>query len=222
MRGSTQWSNNESADVCTTKLRWDRQVRQAKNHFSLLRSGVMGCRRRRLRLHQRQMSSEHMPIDRQARISKWSWLDFIQRLFCADGCCATAKSNVHAVFLGIAISHIIYRFTRCIQLDGHLQVRRSFVVYFFKDSWHKQVTQFSEWNFRRDSTIVAPYKKWAYYDPRVKQMKQTQNYAQNKTKKVAWFVSNCGARNGRLSYARELQKHIQVWSRNRNLIECPK
>ena len=27
---------------------------------------------------------------------------------------------------------------------------------------------------------------------------------------VAWFVSNCGARNGRLEYARELAKHIQV------------
>lgn len=69
-------------------------------------------------------------------------------------------------------------------------------------------------------------------------MEQDRNFAQNKTKKVAWFViyyldyfkiklntinqyiyklfrldrfvSNCGARNGRLNYAHELQKHIQV------------
>lgn len=41
-------------------------------------------------------------------------------------------------------------------------------------------------------------------------MEQDRNYAQNKTKKVAWFVSNCGARNGRLNYAHELQKYIQV------------
>lgn len=64
--------------------------------------------------------------------------------------------------------------------------------------------------FRKDSDIVAPYEKWEYYDPRVKQMEQDRNYALNKTRKVAWFVSNCGARNGRLQYAHELQKHIQV------------
>lgn len=41
-------------------------------------------------------------------------------------------------------------------------------------------------------------------------MAQARDYAANKTKKVAWFVSNCGARNGRLAYARELAKHISV------------
>jgi len=41
-------------------------------------------------------------------------------------------------------------------------------------------------------------------------MEQERNYALNKTRKVAWFVSNCGARNGRLQYAHELQKHIEV------------
>ena len=34
--------------------------------------------------------------------------------------------------------------------------------------------------------------------------------AGNKTKMVAWFVSNCNARNRRLEYARELAKHVQV------------
>lgn len=63
---------------------------------------------------------------------------------------------------------------------------------------------------RRDSEIVAPYEKWVYYDPRVHQIEQDRNYAQNKTKKVAWFVSNCSARNGRLQYAHELQKYIDV------------
>jgi len=38
----------------------------------------------------------------------------------------------------------------------------------------------------------------------------TKNYAEGKTRKVAWFVSNCGARNKRLEYARELSKHIDV------------
>lgn len=63
---------------------------------------------------------------------------------------------------------------------------------------------------RRDSTIMAPYEKWQYYDTKVQQQEQDHNYALNKTKKVAWFVSNCGARNGRLHYAHELQKHIEV------------
>lgn len=64
--------------------------------------------------------------------------------------------------------------------------------------------------YRRDSDIVAPYEKWEYYDPRIKQIEQDRNYALNKTKKVAWFVSNCGARNGRLQFAHELQKYIDV------------
>lgn len=59
---------------------------------------------------------------------------------------------------------------------------------------------------------MAPYEKWEYYNPNVKQMEQERNYALNKTKKVAWFVSNCGARNGRLKFAHELAKHIQVSS----------
>lgn len=63
---------------------------------------------------------------------------------------------------------------------------------------------------RRDSTVMAPYEKWQYYDTKVQQLEQDHNYALNKTKKVAWFVSNCGARNGRLQYAHELQKHIEV------------
>lgn len=69
---------------------------------------------------------------------------------------------------------------------------------------------------RKDSTIVAPYEKWEYYDPRIKQMEQDRNFALNKTKKVAWFVSNCGARNGRLNYAHELRKYIQVIFKNRS------
>lgn len=68
--------------------------------------------------------------------------------------------------------------------------------------------------YRKDSDVVAPYEKWEYYDHRVKQLEQDRNYALNKTRKVAWFVSNCGARNGRLQYAHELQKHIQVCTIN--------
>jgi glycoprotein 3-alpha-L-fucosyltransferase len=63
---------------------------------------------------------------------------------------------------------------------------------------------------RSDSTIVAPYERWQYYNENVRGLDLNKNYGANKTKAVAWFVSNCGARNGRLDYAKELQKYIQV------------
>lgn len=63
---------------------------------------------------------------------------------------------------------------------------------------------------RHDSTIPAPYGKWLYYNPEIRQTEQHRNYAANKTKKVAWFVSNCNDQNGRLKYAHELQKYIEV------------
>lgn len=44
----------------------------------------------------------------------------------------------------------------------------------------------------------------------MRKKQQTRNYAANKRKKVAWFVSNCKAHNGRLKYGRELAKYITV------------
>ncbi|XP_013186239.2 glycoprotein 3-alpha-L-fucosyltransferase A [Amyelois transitella] len=64
--------------------------------------------------------------------------------------------------------------------------------------------------YRRDSDIVAPYERWVYHDSLVTENKMERNYAANKTKKVAWFVSNCHARNRRLQYARQLSKFISV------------
>ena len=49
-----------------------------------------------------------------------------------------------------------------------------------------------------------------YYNENVKSIEQPRDIAANKTKAVAWFVSNCGARNGRLNYAKELSKYIEV------------
>lgn len=99
-------------------------------------------------------------------------------------------------------------------------VRRSlnqiYMIYFLECPYHTQnIVPFPDvfnWTatYRSDSDIVAPYEKWEYYDPRVKQLEQDRNYAYNKTKKVAWFVSNCNARNNRLQYANELAKYIEV------------
>ena len=59
--------------------------------------------------------------------------------------------------------------------------------------------------YRSDSTLVTPYERWQYYQEDVQSRPQNFNYAANKTKKVAWFVSNCAARNGRLDYAKDLR-----------------
>lgn len=97
----------------------------------------------------------------------------------------------------------------------HRPSKQIFMIYFLECPYHTQhikVPDVFNWTatYRRDSDIVAPYEKWEYYDSKVRQVEQDHNYALNKTKKVAWFVSNCGARNGRLQYAHELQKYIQV------------
>lgn len=42
------------------------------------------------------------------------------------------------------------------------------------------------------------------------QVELNQNYAQNKTKLVAMFVSNCNTDNERLLYAKELNNYISV------------
>ena len=57
-----------------------------------------------------------------------------------------------------------------------------------------------------------------YYNDNVKSLDQDRDIAANKTKAVAWFVSNCGARNGRLNYAKELGKYIQVSRQQKELL----
>lgn len=66
--------------------------------------------------------------------------------------------------------------------------------------------------YRWDSTIVTPYAKFVPYDAtdgRPTEFRR-RNYAANKTKMVAWFVSNCNAKNDRLELARELAKYVPV------------
>ena len=65
--------------------------------------------------------------------------------------------------------------------------------------------------YRRDSTIVTPYEKFDPYKA-TEAKNSIHNYNRNhtKTRKVAWFVSNCHTSNGRMEYVRELQRYIQV------------
>ncbi|XP_050535701.1 glycoprotein 3-alpha-L-fucosyltransferase A-like isoform X1 [Daktulosphaira vitifoliae] len=94
--------------------------------------------------------------------------------------------------------------------------RQVWILYFLESPYHTELITYNDvfnWTatYRHDSDIVTPYERWAYYDPLITQKDQLdRNYAFNKTKQVAWFVSNCGAKNGRLHYARELSKYISV------------
>ncbi|GAB6029232.1 hypothetical protein CHUAL_005000 [Chamberlinius hualienensis] len=82
--------------------------------------------------------------------------------------------------------------------------------YHTHDVPHQNVINWTA-TYRHDSDIVTPYEKFVPYD-KSKRIRLTplKNYAENKTKKVAWFVSNCGAQNGRNAYAAQLGKHIEV------------
>ncbi|XP_055373371.1 glycoprotein 3-alpha-L-fucosyltransferase A [Condylostylus longicornis] len=114
----------------------------------------------------------------------------------------------------VSADMILYK-DHYIATGTHRPSKQVYMLYFLECPYHTEhvrVPDAFNWTstYRKDSDIVAPYEKWEYYNDAVKQMKQERNYALNKTKKVAWFVSNCGARNGRLAYAHELQKYIDV------------
>ncbi|OQR70562.1 fucosyltransferase-like [Tropilaelaps mercedesae] len=67
--------------------------------------------------------------------------------------------------------------------------------------------------YRHDSDLVAPYEKWVPYpdvteDPTLEEVPAS--IFESRTKDVAWFVSNCNARNNRLQFARKLGAYINV------------
>ncbi|XP_047136793.1 glycoprotein 3-alpha-L-fucosyltransferase A isoform X1 [Hydra vulgaris] len=65
--------------------------------------------------------------------------------------------------------------------------------------------------YRRDSVISTPYERFTPYLNVSKFPKNPlRNYALNKTKSVAWFVSNCADDNGRSILAKKLSKYIKV------------
>ena len=88
------------------------------------------------------------------------------------------------------------------------------LIYLQESPIYTQIINESVFNwtstYRSDSTIVAPYGKWQYYNDQVRQLPVKQNYAENKTKSVAWVVSHCDTSNRRMEYAKELAKYIQV------------
>ena len=65
--------------------------------------------------------------------------------------------------------------------------------------------------YRRDSDLCTPYGRFRKYKYNNKlQQNNEKNFAVGKSKMVAWFVSNCKAKNSRLEYALALKKYIDV------------
>ena len=77
------------------------------------------------------------------------------------------------------------------------------------NSWSSGVVNWTA-TYRRDSTLNTPYFKFSPYENSVLERPSARNYAKGKSKQVAWFVSNCQADNGRMEYAKELAKYIDV------------
>ena len=109
------------------------------------------------------------------------------------------ETNLQIIRRGMTISHRVY-----------IQVLNSICA---KNSHLETCTTFFIISAcRLDSTIVTPYEKWIpfknaslYYS-----RPPERNYALNKTKKVAWFVSHCKTPNRRENYTEELAKYIEV------------
>ena len=92
-----------------------------------------------------------------------------------------------------AVDAVFARYIHC------MEIQYDFWTKFLECPLHTQIfKQASIFNwtatYRRDSTVVAPYERWQYYNSNVRTREQERDYAANKTKQVAWFVSNCGAR----------------------------
>ena len=69
-------------------------------------------------------------------------------------------------------------------------------------------------SYRKDSTVYTPYNEYTVHKARRKEIRSNQEDMEkivlSKTKLVAWFVTNCGSKNGRLKYVQELQRYIPV------------
>ena len=95
--------------------------------------------------------------------------------------------------------------------------RQIWIMYALESPYHSAdfaaLSKHINWtaSYRRDSVLVTPYEKFVPFSNFTTLPERSSiNYALNKTKSVAWFVSNCNAKNGRGAYVAELNKYIDV------------
>uniref|UniRef100_A0A131Z001 Fucosyltransferase n=1 Tax=Rhipicephalus appendiculatus TaxID=34631 RepID=A0A131Z001_RHIAP len=148
-----------------------------------------------------------------------SWYDFLdgQALFLRDRC----PVDQCRVYRGSPSSRDAESADAIIFKDGYVsgpekrKDNQLWIVYLLENPLHTFIAEHSTGinltaTYRKDSDIVTPYERFVLFDPLVKTIKSNHDYRQNKTKMVAWFVSNCYASNSRLEYARKLGEYIQV------------
>uniref|UniRef100_T1K425 Fucosyltransferase n=1 Tax=Tetranychus urticae TaxID=32264 RepID=T1K425_TETUR len=151
-------------------------------------------------------------------LDKGSWgrsMPSGQNVFLQDSCpvntCEITFDNKHATTADAIIFKDHYAKPKHVKPPNQI-----WILYILESPLHtpsfRSLNDVINWtaSYRHDSDIVTPYEKFVYYDSDVKAHSQSTNYAKGKTKKVAWFVSNCSARNKRLQYARSLAEYIQV------------
>ena len=89
--------------------------------------------------------------------------------------------------------------------------------------YSSQYNKFFNWtiSYRQDADFRNQYGKLTKIEPHSSQedelKKQIKLFginhlaiSQNKTKKIAWFVSHCNTKSQREKYVKELEKHIEV------------
>ncbi|XP_026332091.1 glycoprotein 3-alpha-L-fucosyltransferase A-like isoform X1 [Hyposmocoma kahamanoa] len=137
--------------------------------------------------------------------------EFVQNKCPVDRCILTMNSDESGTADAILFNE--YHTT----LNARRPPNQIWILYYLESIYAVQFCQTSplqvfNWtaSYRRDSDIVTPYERWVYYNPKITQKELDRNYAANKTRKVAWFVSNCHTRNRRYEYALQLARHISV------------
>lgn len=130
---------------------------------------------------------------------------------CQVSNCFLTDDRAHMVDADAVLFH-----HAAISVSGPRPPNQIWILYMLECPYHtpglSSVKNLFNWTatYRRDSTIVAPYEKFRFLNASQTLRKPLKNYAKEKTKKVAWFVSNCGAQNRRREYADELSNHIPV------------
>ena len=73
------------------------------------------------------------------------------------------------------------------------------------EEFKRAVDRFDQLYQEEENTVVTSSSK-----QETEELTTVVTKRQKKNKKVAWFVSNCNAKNSRLNYAKRLAKYIQV------------
>lgn len=160
-----------------------------------------------------------LPFSKQKRILLWdSDLSFEESIFNSRKCLINTCSFTYNRDLlhKNKVDAVIFKSIPDNIKRGSNLKNQVWIFYQLESSIHSERISkhnFVNWTatYRSDSVITAPYEKFVTFANISNLPKYPiKNYAYRKTKLVAWFVSNCGAENGRSEYVKELKHYIKV------------